>query len=678
MNLIKIFQNIIFRLSFVVCLFFNLTGFSQSLSLPSVFSDNMILQQKTKINIWGGSFKGDEIIIKTSWGQKAVAHADQSGKWMTTLSTLDAGGPYEISVTGKNNELQLKNIFFGEVWICSGQSNMEMTFSGWPPKDAVFNAAEEIKKIGNSKIRMFTVAKTYSLKQEDQCKGSWKEANPESLKKFSAVAYYFGNELFKQLNVPIGLVNTSWEGTQIKSWTSLEALSIYPEFAPLEADFQQMNGGTAAKEKWLEKHSKIDLSNVTTSDRWKNLNFSDSVCATTNFSDLEWERMTLPVQREKASLGEFDGAVWFRKWVDVPTSWKGKVLQINIPGIDGMDQTWVNAVKVGAVEDTGYEQIPRHYELPASLITSNKVLVAIRIINYKGTGGIWNTKTSMSLTLKQDTSQKVMLSGKWKYLVVAEYKNNMFYIFDIKNREYQSRVTTTTVGPNTPSVLFNSMVYPLAPYSIKGFLWYQGESNIGSAEQYPSYLSSMVKDWCRLWERKEIPFYYVQIAPYKYSGISNTESAVFRNAQRVAIDSVKHSGMVVTLDIGDVAIIHPSKKKEVGERLAYWALAKVYQKDIPYSGPLYKSFKIESNKIRLNFEYAENGLVGKESILKGFEIAGSDKNYVLATASIESNTVVVYSDKIEKPLYVRYAWHNDSEASLMNKEGLPASTFTTE
>jgi sialate O-acetylesterase len=646
--------------------------------MPSVFSDNMVLQQKTKINIWGRSFNGDEIIINTSWGQTASVHVDQSGKWMTTLTTLDAGGPYEISVTGKNNELQLKNIFFGEVWVCSGQSNMEMTFSGWPPKDTVFNAAEEIKKIGNSKIRMFTVAKNYSLKPEDQCKGSWKVANPESLKKFSAVAYYFGNELYKQLNVPIGLINTSWEGTQIKSWTSLEALSIYPEFAALKEDFQQLNGGTSAKGKWLEKHSKINLSKSPPSDRWKNLNFADSVCATPNFSDLEWERMALPNQWEKTSLSEFDGVVWFRKWIDVPASWKGKAVQINLPGIDDMDQTWINGVKVGAVEDTGYEQTPRHYELSASIITFNKVLVAIRIINYKGTGGIWNTKTPMSLTLKQDTSQKITLSGKWKYLVVAEYKNNMFYIFDIKNREYQSRVTTTTVGPNTPSVLYNSMIYPLSPYSIKGFLWYQGESNIGSAEQYPSYLSSMVKDWRRLWEGKEIPFYYVQIAPYKYSGVLNTESAVFRNAQRIAMDSVKNSGMVVTLDIGDVAIIHPSKKKEVGERLAYWALAKAYQKNNAYSGPLYKSFEIESNKIRLNFEYAENGLVGKEPVLKGFEIAGSDKNYVAATAVIENNTVLVYSDKIKKPLYVRYAWRNGSEASLMNKEGLPASTFTTE
>lgn len=678
MNLIKIFQNIIFKLSAVVFFFLNLSGFSQSLSLSSIFSDNMVLQQKTKINIWGWSFKDDQITIKASWGQVVSVNVDQSGKWITTLTTKDASGPYEIIVTGKSNEIKIKNILIGEVWLCSGQSNMEMTFSGWPPKDTVFNAIEEITKIGNSKIRMFTVEKTYSLKPERQCNGSWKEADSESLKKFSATAYYFGNELYKQLNVPIGLINASWEGTQIKSWTSMEALSIYPEFTALKEDFQQLNGGQSAKEQWLEKHSKINLPKATSDVMWEKLDFLDSVCATTNYSDLEWERIVLPTQWEKTSLGEFDGAVWFRKWVDIPNLWKGKPLQINIPEVDDMDQAWVNGVKVGAVKKVGYGQTTRNYELPASLITSTKVLLAIRIIDYKGTGGILDTKVPMSLRLKQDTSQKIILSGKWKYLVVAEYKNHTFYIFDINNREYQSRVTSNTMGANTPSVLYNSMIYPLAPYSIKGIIWYQGESNIGSAKRYISYMSSMVKDWRRLWEGKEIPFYYVQVAPYKYSGVLNIESAVFRNAQRLAMDSIKSSGMVVTLDIGDVTIIHPSKKKEVGVRLAYWALAKEYQKSIAYSGPLYKSFKIESTKIRLEFEYAENGLVAKDLSLKGFEIAGADKKYVPATAKIENNTVVVYSDKIERPLFVRYAWRNGSEASLLNKEGLPASTFATE
>jgi sialate O-acetylesterase len=667
----------IFRLLSLFLFFISLSSFSQNLSLSSLLSDNMVLQQKTEVPIWGSSFVGDWIEVKTGWGQIAYAKVDEQGNWSTRINTIEAGGPYEIIIKGGKTEIKIKNILLGEVWICSGQSNMEMTYTGWPPKDTVDRAKEEIKKIGNSKIRMFTVTKAYSIEPQNNCKGIWKEANAESLKDFSATAYYFGLKLYEKLNVPIGLINTSWGGTQVKSWTSLQTLSTYPEFNALREDFKLKNEAQSSKDKWLEKHSKIELSK-SSEDKWKNLNFFDSVCATTNYSDLDWERMKLPLQWEKSKLGEFDGAVWFRKTVEIPDSWKGKELIINLPGIDDMDQTWINGVKVGATEVPGYWQTQRHYKVPASLITFNKVLVAIRVIDHQGGGGIWDTQIPMSLSLKSDSSKKVLLGENWRYLVVAEYKNNTFYLFDIKNREYHSATVNNTVGPNTATALYNAMICPLAPFIAKGFTWYQGESNVGSAEQYSSYFASMVKDWRKLWKDEGFSFYYVQIAPYKYSGVLNTESAELRNAQRVALDSVKNSGMVVTLDIGDINIIHPSKKREVGERLAYWALAKDYGINIPFSGPLYKSNTIEGNKIRIKFDYIEGGLIIKENLLNEFEIAGADKKYIPAKVTIENNTIVVSSDKIAQPLYVRYAWHNGSNATLFNMAGLPASTFTTE
>jgi sialate O-acetylesterase len=662
-----------------VFLFFliSLQSYSQGLSLPSLFSDNMVMQQQTKITIWGWADKSDEISISASWGQQSTTGVNSSGKWKTTLETPAAGGPYELIVKGKISEIKIKNILIGEVWICSGQSNMEMTFAGWPPRDTVYKASEEIRKAGNPNIRMFNVARVYSLKPQEKCKGTWQETTSESIKGFSATAYYFGNELYSKLKVPIGLINSSWGGTQMKSWTSEDALSMYPEFSALRENFNQLKGVEASKNKWLEKHKKIELPANGGNEVWVNLDFFDSICSTTNFSDLDWERMKLPIQWEKTSLGDFDGAVWFRKTIDLPAKMVGKELLLELPPVDDMDQAWVNGVQVGAIEIPGFWQTIREYTVPETLTNTGKLVIAIRIIDHQGGGGIWETQKPFQVSLKSDTSNKVNLAGFWKYLVVAEYKENVFYLFDIENREYQSRASSNKIGPNTPTVLYNAMINPLAPYSIKGFVWYQGESNVGGADNYASYLSTMVKDWRKCWDGEKLPFYFVQIAPYKYSGKMNTESGELRNAQRAALKSIDKTGIVVTLDIGDVNCIHPPKKKEVGERLAKWALANEYHQDIVCSGPLYKSYSIEDNKIRIKFDYAENGLTASADSLTGFEIAGKDMIFVEAKAIIENNTVVVYSDKIERPVSVRYAWRNCSEASLMNKDGLPASTFIT-
>ncbi len=647
---------------------------AQALKLPSIFSDNMVLQQKTKVQVWGWASAGEEITVKPQWNKGNTVKADASGKWRLTLETPEAGGPYSMIVKGNTREITINNLLIGEVWLCSGQSNMEMPLKGWPPRDTVLGASQEIKKALNPSIRMYTVARAMSVLPLEDCKGSWVETTPEKVKEFSATAYFFGKKIYETLNVPVGLIHTSWGGTPIEAWISQEALEIYPEYKDLGENYAKLAGAQKEKTAWLEKHPRIEVGKNSTESQWTGLDFSDALCAQPSLYDFEWERMKLPVRWESTSLGEFDGAVWFRKTIDLPSSWNNQTLLLNLPGIDDMDQTWVNGVLVGRTEAPGYWQTPRRYEIPASLVKGEKLLIAIRVIDHQGGGGIWDTQHPMELVVKENPTRKISLAGYWRYLPVAELQNNVFYIFDSKTREYQMRTVTKGLAPGLPSVLFNAMIAPVVPYTLKGFLWYQGESNVGAAAKYESYMKAIAGTWRKYW-REEIPFYFVQISPYKYTGTMRSESAELRYAQLLAQNTLLKSGMVVTLDIGDVNNIHPCKKKEVGERLAYWALAKEYDQKVDYTGPSYQSHSTEGNSIRIVFEHAEKGLVLKEDSVTGF--AGQDQKYVKAEVRIEKNSVVVYSSKVAKPVSVRYAWYNGSTATLFNQEGFPASTFAT-
>lgn len=665
---------------YLILLLLPIQLFGQNVVLPSFFSDNMVLQQRTTVMVWGWAFRNDEISVKPSWvnSKEVKARADSSGKWFVNIQTPEAGGPYTLSVKGAGSDITIKNILIGEVWLCSGQSNMEMPMRGWPPNDTILGSSYEIRTANNPKIRMFTVNRALSIEPSNSCRGSWEEANSEKVKEYSATAYFFGKKLFEELNVPIGLIHTSWGGTPVEAWIGQDALSIYPEYKNIKSIYRQIAGEQKERDAWLEKHPRIDLSQKPVDQRWENLDFQDSICSQPDLYDFEWERMKLPVLWEKTALAEFDGAIWFRKTIDIPAAWANKELLLRLPGIDDIDRTFVNGVLVGKMEKDGLYNVPRHYTVPASLVKAGKLLIAVRVIDYQGGGGIWDTKSPMDIIVKKDTTKKIVLSGYWRYLPVAEYHHNLFYIFDSKTREYQMRgVASKNPNPSLPSVLYNAMINPIAPYKVKGFIWYQGESNVGQAAKYTGYLTSMVESWRKAWG-EELPFYFVQIAPYRYNGVDKFESGELRNAQWQALKTIKKSGMAVTLDVGDVKNIHPCQKKPVGERLARLALAKDYGRKIYYSGPSYLSRKIEGNKIRLTFDNVERGLEKKGDSLRGFEIAGADKKFEKAEALIENNTVVVYSSKVERPLYVRYAWYNSSEATLFNKEGLPTATFTTE
>ncbi|WP_149304536.1 sialate O-acetylesterase [Pareuzebyella sediminis] len=439
--------------------------------LPSIFNDHMVLQQQSEVLVWGWTTATDEAVtVFGSWNDEKVVAKAYQGTWSVKLPTPKWGGPYTLTIEG-HEKIVLNNILVGEVWICSGQSNME-----WTPEMGLLNAEEEIATAKYPNIRFFTVPKHTSTAPQDDTPGKWAVCSPETMRKFSSVAYFFGRELHKNLAIPIGLINTSWGGTPVETWIQREA---------------------------IERNE--DLLNAS------------------------------------KKLEQYD---WW---------------------------------------------------------------------------------------------------------------------------------------PSSPGLAYNAMIHPLLNFKIAGCIWYQGESN---RQNIPSYYKSfplLIHTWRKAWH-KEFPFYFVQIAPYKYDNPQDNDAAFVRDAQLHTLKTVEHTGMAVTNDIGNLENIHPVNKQDVGRRLALWALHGTYNVDgIVPSGPIYNSMRqTKKNKIVITFDYAENGLKKKGNELTGFTIAGEDRVFHSAKAKIVDNTVVVSSKAVKDPIAVRFAFSNAALPNLYNNENLPASAFRTD
>jgi sialate O-acetylesterase len=647
---------------------------NSNLKLPALISDNMLLQQKTTAKIWGKANPGRKITVSASWKSDGQSIAGKDGKWNVNLTTPEAGGPYTITISVSDTTITIKNVLIGEVWFCSGQSNMEMPLAGWPPADTVMHSATMIASASIPEIRLFNVQKKISGKPDDECSGIWEVSSPAAVQQFSATAYFFGKRLHDELHVPIGLIESAWGGTPSESWTSSGSLEKTGEFiselkaikesAPLQGEYQ----------KWLNTQKQLELKPAGI-DQWKDLNFNDENVQSTEYNDSKWPVMILPTQFERV-IGEFDGAVWFRKMVDLPQNMAGKDLTLSLGPVDDMDRTFFNGKLIGSTEVSGFWQAERNYEIPASLVKAGANLISVRVLDTQGDGGIYGTPEKMKLSVKSDTNIFLPLKGDWKYQPVAELTGGKFYIYDISKNEFQAQKRPVNLGPGTPSVLFNGMVSPVLPYQIKGAIWYQGEANVGRATQYAKIFPAMIQDWRAAWGIKDFPFYFVQIAPYVYAGVDSTESGFLREVQEKALDLAK-TGMAVTLDIATVMDIHPPYKKEVGDRLAILALDNDYGMKYPCVGPVYKSMSVDKSVIRIQFENVGDGLIAKKDKLKEFEIAGKDGRYIKADAKIVNNEVLVSSAKVKDPVSVRYCWRNGAEASLFNKAGLPAWQFRT-
>lgn len=647
--------------------------------MPAIFSDNMVLQQRSNVPFWGRALPGEEVKVTASWGASARAVVQKDSLWILKIKTPKAGGPFSLSIKIGDSTIVYNNVLAGEVWLCSGQSNMEMPLEGWPPKDTIFTGREVIKNADNANIRLFTVARSFSDVKEFNCTGKWVVSAPEMVAKFSAAAYFFGKKLNRELNVPIGLINTSWGGTAVESWMSAGSLSKFNEYSATLNNLSKGHEEIKKLETWVKTHPVVDVEGKPEADKWKGLNFQDSLCSRTNYDDTKWPEMKLPVVWENTFLGNFDGAGWFRKKVEIPKSWIGKNLAVELGPIDDMDETFVNGRKIGECMEGGNWQTERKYTVPAFLVNDSILTIAVRILDNQGGGGIYGKKEQLNIHLKDSaeivSSDTISIAGAWKFLPVAELRGLKFYVFG--QEDYFSRPRLEAeLSAYVPTALYNAMIHPLIPYAIKGAIWYQGESNAGNPEMYRKLFPEMINNWRHDWKEGDFPFYYVQIAPYDYGEATHSEK--LRESQMLTL-SVPGTGMAVTLDIGNVYNIHPGDKKDVGQRLAFWALAKDYHKKIIYSGPVFKSAKILKDEIVISFDHAEGGLVIKEiNGNNNFMAAGKDGTFHRAEVKISGEKLIVSSPEVKEPLYVRYAWSNTAEATLFNKAGLPASSFRTD
>jgi sialate O-acetylesterase len=637
----------------------------------------MVLQQRSEVTIWGKGRVGKKIALEASWKKNTSAVVDNEGTWRAKIKTIEAGGPYVLRASDGDTTLILGDILLGEVWLCSGQSNMEMPLEGWPPTNPITNSDTEIAKAKYPNIRLFGMKRAYSPTPEDACDGEWTACTPQNARTFSAVGYFFGKTLYQNLDVPIGLIHASWGGTAIESWMSKQDLGMIDEYRPILQKMEEGKDSIAALNKWITSHSTIKLNGRKPENRWLGLDFDDSSCASKNFNDSLWKEMSLPTVWERTEVGNFDGAVWFRKQVTIPSGWRGRNLILSLGPIDDMDETYVNGTIVGSHLTEGMWQVPRTYSLPASVVLDSIVQVAVRVIDYGGGGGIFGKQEELQLE-RADTTLSIPLSGNWKYLPVTEYRGSIFYVFGWRGQEYFKRPNPPTdFSGYSPTALFNGMVSPIVPYTLRGVIWYQGESNAGQPQMYSKLFPMMINEWRTVFRNPEMPFYFVQIAPYKYD--ANTQSQLLREAQFNTL-KVRNTGMAVTMDIGDPENIHPANKQDVGDRLARWALAKTYhKKNVMCSGPLYRTMKIKKNVIVLSFDYSGEKLVLKGSpSAAGFQIAGEDRQFKDAIVKINGSTLVVSSPDIPHPVAVRYAFSNVSHATLFNKDGLPASSFRTD
>lgn len=617
--------------------------------LPRLVSNGMILQREMPVNIWGWASPGEKVELSFN-SQTFVTITTAEGKWKIVLPEQKAGGPFSMTITA-SNQINLKNILFGDVWLCSGQSNMELPMSRVAPL-----YRNEIESSTNPNIRLFQVPVrwNYNNLQEDIKGGEWEEANPRDILKYTAVGYFFAHDLYKRYNVPIGIIQCAAGGSSAESWISEESLKNFPEqyqIARQLADSTFMRKLLASEKEalgnWFEVLEKNDLGR-------KGISWMDPL-----LDDSSWPNFQLPSSFAEAGMDFGNGVVWFRKQIDLPESCSGKSALLELGRIVDGDSVFVNGTFVG---NTTYQYPPRRYPVAPGILKAGKNNISVKVISQSGNGAFIKDKP-YQLNVNGKTFD---LKGVWKYNIGSAC----------------DPCPLSTFFPGKPLGLYNAMLYPVANYTLKGMLWYQGESNAERANEYKSVLSTLIGEWRNLWGQGDLPFLFVQLPDFSEPGNdpSDGDWAILRDQQLKTL-SVPNTAMVVSIGLGEWNDIHPLRKKEVGQRLALAAEKLAYgDKKVVSSGPICQSMKVDGNKIELTFTNCGSGLIannGKE--LKHFAIAGADKKFVWGKAEIKGNKIIVWNDTIVNPVFVRYAWaDNPAGANLYNKEGLPASPFTTE
>lgn len=619
--------------------------------LPSVFADHMVLQRGQEVPVWGWANPRERVQI-SFLGEEYRTKADENGKWKLVLPRMKAGGPYEMQIEGKNT-ITLKDIMIGEVWLCSGQSNME-----WPMK-RVRDSVYEINAANKPLIRLYRVKHKVSPTPEEdvEAESNWAKCSPETVADFSAVAYFFAKRILDEQNVAVGLIQSTWGGTVVETWTSKEAIAQTGEFPE---KLEELGPG-AFEEIFARKKARMDSLLASFGQTRGGLVEGDALWAKPDLDVSSWKLMEVPRAWENAGIPSFDGVVWFRKTFSLSAAAAKRDAVLELGPIDDSDKCWVNGEWVG--ETDGYD-VDRRYVIPASVLQPGVNVIAVRILDTGGNGGIWGKPEKLRL-VSGDGVEK--LAGLWQYRISPQ----------------NLAVSTNKVGPNDyPTLLYNAMINGLIPYAIKGAIWYQGESNAGRAYQYRKLFPTMIRDWRSRWGY-DFPFLFVQLANFHEVDDNPEESAwaELREAQLMTLD-IFRTGMASAIDIGEADDIHPRNKQDVGERLAVSALSVAYREDVVYSGPIYKDHSVKGDNVYISFDHIGRGLLAKGDkygYLKGFAIAGTDRKFRWAFAYIKDEKVVVWHPDIKSPVAVRYGWSdNPDDLNLYNVEGLPASPFRTD
>ena len=698
--------------------------------LSSLFTDNMVLQRGIPDAVWGWTTPGRAVTVSLG-GKTARAVAGPDGKWTARIGPFKEGGPYTLTVSGPQS-VTLSNVLVGDVWLCSGQSNMEFGLGNGLDADKETAAADY------PNIRLLLIDHQIAASpQQTVTGGPWAVCTPQSVRKggwngFSAVGYFFGRDLYQSQHVPIGLIESNWGGTPAEAWTSAEALAPLPDFAPVVTAMQQArqdpNGFGRTAEAWYAKHDPGSAGKT-----W----------ADTDLQTTDWKPIQEPVSFQQSGIPELAGTndvVWLRRDFDLPAAWAGKDLTLHLGPVDDRDTTYINGTPVGGLNDYAAQ---RDYKVPAALLKPGRNVLAVRVLDTGGAndvGGLTGKPDALKIEAVGDPMPAVPLAGPWQVKVGGPIPAD------------DPAPVVPGSDQNAPTTLYNGMISPLVPFGLKGAIWYQGESNAGRGKQYQTLLPALIGDWRARFRGGDFPFFIVQLANFdpdlaKHTQPGESGWAEVREAQLLTALHTPKVGIAVTDDIGEAGDIHPKNKQEVGRRLALAAEAITYGQPVEYAGPLYQGMTTEGGKIRLKFTHLGGGLVAKsldigaaliksveaakslapapvqaaktaEAVgaakavkaaeaasvtekspaktdekpsekapekaaekLLGFAIAGADGRFVWADARIEKSadgdTVVVSSPDVPQPTDVRYAWADSPVCNLYNKAGLPASPFRT-
>lgn len=630
-----------------------------------IFHDHAVLQRDIPIPVWGTA-GANEVITVTIAGRTARTKSTPEGRWSVRITPLSAGGPHELVVESPSDRAVVADVLIGDVWLCSGQSNMEFKLSQSGPLD------EESAAANFPEIRMLTVETPARLGRHEEIDGRWAACTPETLASFSAVGGWFGRIIHREIGVPIGLINNAWGGSRIQAWISREALVQDPRgldeiryyegyvFTPeLQCPVEFTNF-----QDWERSGAPQDGGNKGVAEGWAGLDFNDE----------EWPLMPIPSRwQENGHPG--CGIFWFRRTINVPENWAGRDLELHLGEIDKHDDTYVNGERVGGLSwDDGPNTwcTPRVYTIPGHLIKADGcVCIAVRVRSHVYNGGLTGPAAKMHIAPANDSAASpVSLKGSWRYSIEQDWGVVL--------------PPEAMWGPgnhNSPAILFDSRLSPLIPFGLRGVLWYQGESNAAEARDYRRLMPLLIRDWRRVWGQGDFAFLQVQLANFGSPAGEprRSEWAELREAQAAAL-SEPNTGMAVTIDVGEALDIHPKDKRTVGQRLAKWALAETYGRGGVPSGPLYASSTCEANgRMRIRFNHAA-GLQTRDGCpLRHVAIAGIERIFVTAQSAIEGETLVVWHPEILRPAAVRYAWAENPEGcNLVNGAGLPASPFRTD